>query len=744
MATAEVETATEWDAQGKPIPSPSAAPSPSATEWDASGKPITAAPAPIVNPNKEGTYQMKGDDGQTIAVPYSQVSQPRFSQHQFVSPDEKARYQKDFTQDPARPPVGFSETARRGFSGLGKSLVQAVNPNPQNAEEAAAAAMVPLGAISERAATGLIGGAAGELTKAGEHIENFNAHPWSQSDPKEASLALGHGLAGLVPGVGPMAAESGQQIGEHLAQGDIGGAIAAPLPLAATVAAGELVPKIPGAVKTISEAPGALAQEAGDEALSQFRRNQPVEGENYTQGQHKALSGVLARGTGMGKDYFPKDVAQAVGTPLRQAAADNPTIVKAIRSGAPEDALAATQNLLEKAQDVIDKQHQAALQPVANAPFNMKPVQDAVSFPKSLEGFSPEDAAAIADLKQRLGNVNTLDGANNLRMYLNRELAPSFRKNAIAAGRSGAVDSAMSDALSKLRTEYYDQLEKASGQDFSAAKRTESSILKAQEALGNAAPQLASKEALIQEPKGIKATVADALTGARTLRGGPISGTAQLIAEKGLGETPLGQVQAGLQRFFSKLPDPTPAPTPAPGFSAAARKMLPNPQLRLPADVPANAEVGPAGQPQPPATPPQTPPGFSVSPDGTARPGAPPVATPAIITPEPDAAPLQLPAQAGPEGQGVPPPSPPTAPPLNQATAAQSTRAPLPPNPQPTPPGRTVVTPEGTAIPQRLQLPAPSPATHEWSKSAWQAANPKRDLSKATAHAKALGYKVVD
>jgi hypothetical protein len=52
-----------------------------------------------------------------------------------------------------------------------------------------------------------------------------------------------------------------------------------------------------------------------------------------------------------------------------------------------------------------------------------------------------------------------------------------------------------------------------------------------------------------------------------------------------------------------------------------------------------------------------------------------------------------------------------------------------------------------TRSPSR-QLPAPksapSPATHEWSKSDWQAANPKRDLAKATAHARALGYKVVD
>lgn len=113
-------------------------------------------------------------------------------------------------------------------------------------------------------------------------------------------------------------------------------------------------------------------------------------------------------------------------------------------------------------------------------------------------------------------------------------------------------------------------------------------------------------------------------------------------------------------------------------------------QLPAPGIPDAEYQIGGGGEgrtlPQPPATPP---------------------ASPSVITPAPDAQP-QLPAQAGPEGQGVPPAQPSTAPPpVNPGTAAQSTRPPLAPNPQPTPPGRTVVTPEGTAIPQRPQLPAP-------------------------------------
>lgn len=100
----------------------------------------------------------------------------------------------------------------------------------------------------------------------------------------------------------------------------------------------------------------------------------------------------------------------------------------------------------------------------------------------------------------------------------------------------------------------------------------------------------------------------------------------------------------------------------------------------------------------------------------TAQPAATPPASPSVITPAPDAQP-QLPAQAGPEGQGIPPVQPPTAPPLNTGTAATRTRPPLAPNPQPTPPGRTVVTPEGTAIPQRPQLAAPTPTPIKAPKS---------------------------
>lgn len=191
-------------------------------------------------------------------------------------------------------------------------------------------------------------------------------------------------------------------------------------------------------------------------------------------------------------------------------------------------------------------EHQTALAPVRYTPFEMTPVQNAVTFPSGLKDFAPADAEAINGFRQRLGTVNTLNGANELRMYLNNELAPEFRKNAIAAGRSGALDKAMENARSALRAPYDDQLQKATGQDFSGLKRTEGGIIKAQEAMGNAAPGLATKQALAEEPRGWKGNAAYALKGANSLRGGPVAGIADLAAEKILGSTPLGDVQQGL------------------------------------------------------------------------------------------------------------------------------------------------------------------------------------------------------
>lgn len=510
----------------------------------------------------------------------------------------------------------------------------------------------------------------------------------------------------------------------------------------------------------------------------------PIAGENFTPQQHASFSGVLARGTGAGKGYFPKDVASSIGSATRQAAADNPEIAAAIQSGSPEDSLAGTQALLGKVREGVDTAHQQALGPVASTPIDPSGIQSAVTFPSSLKDFAPQDAAAINDLRGRLGNIRTLGGLNDLRMYLNRELAEQFRQNPVAAGNSGAVTSAMQDALKATRDQYYEELENATGQNFQGLKRMESGVLSAQEALGNAAPGMAARQAIAEQPRSVRGQVAEALQGAQTVGGGPIAGTAKLLAKKVLGETPMTPVQEGLRNFFSNLPARTPVRPAGPRFSQGPS--TPNPVGsgpyggsgifggvgRVPAAHPASftqfpllpaetSGVAPAAAPQsllerlgngygaqgpnqfpspyrepvsPSAAPVPDRGTITVGPDGIAQRG------PAGMLPARTGIP-QLTASTGGPQFVVQPASPPPS--LNLATARTRATAGAPMTRPEILPARTMnVSPEGQAAIQRPALPPPE--THAFSRSGWAKEHPNGNLKTAERQAISKGYKVID
>jgi post-segregation antitoxin (ccd killing protein) len=493
----------------------------------------------------------------------------------------------------------------------------------------------------------------------------------------------------------------------------------------------------------------------------------PVPGENYTPQQHASFSGVLARGTGAGKGYFPKDVASSIGSAVRQAAADNPGIASAIQNGSAEDSLAGTQALLGKVRERIDTAHQQALGPVANTPIDPTSIQNAVTFPNSLKDFAPQDAAAVNDLRERLGNVRTLGGLNDLRMYINRELSSQFRQNPVAAGNSGAVTSAMQDALKATRDQYYQELENATGQSFQNAKRMESGVLSAEEALANAAPGMAARQAIAEQPRSLRGQAAEALQGAHTLGGGPIAGTAKLIAKRVLGETPMTPVQEGLRDFFNNLPLRTPLRAGAPQFSQGPTTPNPRspiqaqPQL-LPAQTLGQSVTAAPAQslrerlansygadepnqfPSPyrePATASAMPipdrGTIAVGPDGVAQRG------PAGLLPERTGIPQLTAGDGGPQFV-VQPASPPPA--LNPATARTNVNAgrplrqPLNRPVEPTAPTINV-SPQGQATVQRA---LPPPETHAWSRSAWSKEHPNGNVKTAEKQARGKGYKVID
>jgi hypothetical protein len=518
-----------------------------------------------------------------------------------------------------------------------------------------------------------------------------------------------------VPVVGPWAKQIQDDTAKH-------GAIAGLVGMGTDLLASKAIGAGLGAASDFTQNRQPVGQ------LAHVNSGLPGADENFTPQQHASLSGVLARGTGAGKGYFPKDVASSIGSALRQTAADNPSIASAIASGSPEDSLAGTQALLGKMREGIDGRHQQALQPVANTPIDPTPIQDAVTFPQSLSNFAPEDAAAVNDLKARLGSVRTLGGLNDLRMYLNQQLASQFRQNPVAAGNSGALTSAMQDALKATRDQYYQELENATGQNFQGAKRMESGVLSAEEALGNAAPGLAAKQAIAEQPRSVRGNVANAIQGANGLKSGPVAGVTQFVAGKILGETPMTPIQEGLRNFVSNLPARTPVPqaigprfsqgptTTNPRIPVAPAQLPPQTEGQVPpAEAPqsllerladsygvegANSFPQPYREPAAAATPISDRGTIIVGSDGVAQRG------PAGLLPAYTGV-RQLGAGAGNPEFVVPPATPPPS--FNPATARTNIYAGRPrPVVPPAPPRTVTVSPEGTAVVQRPQLIAPA------------------------------------
>lgn len=604
-----------------------------------------------------------------------------------------------------------------GLEGIGRTIKGVVTAP----WEAAKSAFAPPTNTEETAAEG----AAGPLGLAADRMV---VQPAKSAFSTARSLyGSGHPIAaagaalGAIPFLGPQ----GASLGNRAAAGDITGAVTEGVSSA-------LVPK--------------AAEEAGG-AVSRFanKGQQLIPGENYTAAHHQALSSALARGTGMGKDFIAPDVATDIGSRVRQAAADNPALAQAIQKGTPKDALGATQRVLQEAQNQIDTQHNAARAPVANQPVDMKPVQNAIPAPKRF--YTDAESKSLGDLKDRVGKVQTLDDLNDFRQYLNKETAPQYRESAIAAGRSSIQDDALMNAATAARNHYYDSLQDATGLDFQPAKRQEAGLMKAQEALQNATPGLVNKDVIANEDKGKVATAADVLEGGTKITHGglPVVGYA---AEK-LRGTPLDQMHRQLKTAFSDLPKPS-------AYRGPLTSQVGRAQPKLPANVPANVETG--GTEGNWGTPPPGP------------------AVPSTITPTP-IQPPQLPAQAGPAGQGVPPgrnitvagttqpphgtiplpsrfgqpllgsgegnpqfvtprPSPP--PPVNLPTAQTSVNA-----------GRPLVRPidrpvEEPSRPINLPRQLPPPETHAFSQKAWQAAHPNGNLKTAIKQAQAKGYRVLE
>ena len=379
----------------------------------------------------------------------------------------------------------------------------------------------------------------------------------------------------------------------------------------------------------IGEATGALGRRIAGPSM--------VPGQNYTPQQLAAHTGILGRMNGLGDNFIPQDSAASTGSVIRQAAADNPSLAQAATvKGSTPNNIAALQAILQKANTNLEVPHAATIAQHANVPADVSGVQAAVgqSFPSTLSGVSPEDASAIQQLQGRLGTINTLGGLNDLRQWLNDEAAAGYKQDGIAAARGTATKQGIRTAADAARNAYYDQLQQASGIDFRPLKAQQSALLDQQEGAAKLGQTLSAQQAVADEPKSPGARVGEVLTGGRALKAGPIAGTAQLAAEKLLGQTPLTQPNYLIRKFLSNLPEPnpqtaapvsagptqppiagnlpanatpptvqgTPLPQPPP---ASPQPALPAPQLQLPAGVDPRLleEMASPSAPQAPQTP---------------------------------------------------------------------------------------------------------------------------------------------
>jgi hypothetical protein len=217
------------------------------------------------NPGREGTYWMRDTSGKQIKIPYSKVSRATKAGYQLA---DKAGYTRDVSHDPNMPkgvivvglnahnqpiyaPVEGPESGAWGrfgssavdvVKGVPKGIYHAFKDAPRTAKEAEF--MDPAlghGRADLALKRLLVDPQLAEAHKAWEEAQQASLHPTDERLNHQA-LALGHAIASVVPGIGPMWANIAERAGQQAGMGDVAGA-------AGTVAAGaglEAFPKVGG------------------------------------------------------------------------------------------------------------------------------------------------------------------------------------------------------------------------------------------------------------------------------------------------------------------------------------------------------------------------------------------------------------------------------------------------------------------------------------------------------------------
>jgi hypothetical protein len=301
----------------------------------------------------------------------------------------------------------------------------------------------------------------------------------------------------------------------------------------------------------------------------------PIDPAAITGEQGRAFSGLVSRGSGMGKNFDPYTATDNALPAIRQAAANHPEVTQAIQKGGPQEFVGGSQFLVDKALQSLEDYHNPIRQSVAaQAPFSPDSTPQYAQALDNLKSTYPDtpgmapQRAFVDSLKSDIGNVSSLDDLNRYRKQLNDLAAPSYDKTQVAQSEAPNASEAYRTAADSVRQDYYNRLHELTGVDMRPTMQREGSLLDVKQSLGSQGSQLLQKTAVASEGKPLGRDLADRLS-----REGIVKGLLGKARDKVFSETPLTQPQYLASKFLSKLPEPRGGDaylTPDPGTGQAA------------------------------------------------------------------------------------------------------------------------------------------------------------------------------
>jgi hypothetical protein len=596
-------------------------------------QPISESPAiDLSNANGEGTYPMWDTAGKKHDVPYSYASKAQGMGYRFDTNPIQNRggltpaqaYQRDQAADPNRvggPSMYFGSSKSRYDAPLQPA---SRSESLQRLGESEKNAPAPI-----RVATGVSKGI-GTLLKPALDVTALA----TGESPEEVDYKL----EGRTP------LESGFKA-VTVAAPIIAGGVAAPVATALGLgggAAGAMGAKYGaeklGATPQQAEVAGDVGGLVGGVGAGKIggiidRSVSPwTSGYRSTHGPSMAHEAVLAD---IGGDYVPREQSSKTLNVIRNQAAAQPEVVKAINGKDPQAAVAAHVNIIDKAIKSIDDIHDAARAPVRNFPVNSRGILGDFLPEQSKFNVMPEaQQQQVVKLAERISGTSNLEDLNNLRIQLGEE---DLGARDMQTEPSPGYKTTLHRAANAVRKAYYDRLAQVTGKDFTEIKRTEGALKEERHFAQKKQPALSQAEVKAKTATGREKAGDIISSSAHGSMGIPLV-SAAADAVRG---TDLANLQTHLKTIYSDLPEHVPVSVS--GGMPPVRGELPavaTSPLRpgLPASVIPNAdEFGRVDT----GRVPNRPTGFNVKPGEQAypheqvRPGPPTPATGPTVPPKP-------------------------------------------------------------------------------------------------------------